>query len=76
MRAPRWIKSSFSFANSNCAEVAEDGGCVLVRNSRHPGGPALVFTPGEWSAFIAGVKAGEFDHIAPGADRGDAEAGL
>ncbi|ATL71557.1 DUF397 domain-containing protein [Nocardia terpenica] len=27
---------------------------------RDAGGTALVFTPGEWTAFISGVKAGEF----------------
>ena len=36
-------------------------GQVAVRNSRHPGGPALVFTETEWDAFLAGAKQGEFD---------------
>ena len=62
-----WIKSSFSNSFSNCVEVAEDAGCVLVRNSRQPSGLKLVFTPGEFSAFLAGAKAGEFDHIGRGA---------
>ncbi|MGH3489380.1 MAG: DUF397 domain-containing protein, partial [Actinopolymorphaceae bacterium] len=26
-----------------------------------PDGPILVFTPGEWEAFLAGAKDGEFD---------------
>jgi len=57
-----WIKSSLSFSNGNCIEVCglADGG-VAVRNSRHPDGPQLRFTPGEWHAFLGGVRSGEFD---------------
>jgi hypothetical protein len=44
-----------------CAEVAYFGGEVLLRNSRDPEGPVVRLTPVEWSAFAAGVKAGEFD---------------
>ena len=40
-----------------------DGG-IAVRNSRHPSGPALVYTRAEISAFMAGVKDGEFDDLA------------
>ncbi len=59
---PRWVKSSLSFSNGNCVEVADlaDGG-VGVRNSRDPQGSVLRFTPDEWHAFIAGVQKGEFD---------------
>ena len=57
-----WFKSSLSFANGNCVEVQHNGdGTVSVRNSRHPGGPVLTFTAGEWDAFIAGAKLGEFN---------------
>jgi hypothetical protein len=31
------------------------GDRVAVRNSRHPGGPALIFTGAEWHVFIHGV---------------------
>ena len=39
---PTWIKSSLSFSNGNCVEIASlaDGG-VGVRNSRHPEGTML-----------------------------------
>src|SRR5215469_16822789 len=59
---PCWVKSSLSLANGNCVEVAgmPDGG-VGVRNSRDTGGPVLRFTPGEWHAFLGGVRNGEFD---------------
>lgn len=57
-----WVKSSLSFSNGNCVEIASlaDGG-VGVRNSRNPEGAVLAFTPDEWHAFIGGVHNGEFD---------------
>jgi hypothetical protein len=59
-----WVKSSTSTAQGNCVEVAElPGGEVAVRNSRHPDGPALVYTRDEMTAFVAGAKSGEFDHV-------------
>ncbi|MET9504506.1 DUF397 domain-containing protein [Streptomyces sp. NPDC006259] len=60
----RWIKSSHSNAEGNCVEVAVlEGGGVAMRNSRDPEGPALVYTPAEVAAFVAGAKGGEFDHL-------------
>ena len=57
-----WVKSSLSFSNSNCVEVAglPDGG-VGVRHSKDSEGPVLRFTPSEWHAFLGGVQNGEFD---------------
>jgi len=58
----RWFKSSLSFCNSNCVEVADlSGGQVGVRDSKDPQGAMLRFTPGEWHAFLGGVRNGEFD---------------
>jgi Domain of unknown function (DUF397) len=57
-----WLKSSYSGpTGGNCVEVAflADGD-VAMRNSRHPDGPALVFTKAEWEAFLAGARDGEF----------------
>jgi Domain of unknown function (DUF397) len=57
-----WIKSSRSGpTGGNCVEVAflADGD-VAMRNSRHPDGPALVFTRVEWDAFLGGARDGEF----------------
>jgi hypothetical protein len=57
-----WKKSERSAANGNCVEVAHlAGGNVGVRDSKAPSGPVLIFTPGEWDAFVGGVRDGEFD---------------
>ena len=57
-----WIKSSYSGpTGGNCVEIALlTDGDIAVRNSRHPGGPSLVFTRTEWEAFLAGARDGEF----------------
>src|SRR5579871_1203712 len=52
-----WQKSKHSNPNGACVEVAHlPGGGIAVRNSRFPSGPALVYTPAEISAFLAGAK--------------------
>ena len=57
-----WVKSSLSFSNGNCVEVASlPDGQIGVRNSRDAGGSVLAFTPDEWHAFLGGVRNGEFD---------------
>jgi len=40
-------------------------GEIAMRNSRHPSGPALIFTSSEWDAFLGGAKDGEFSRPAP-----------
>jgi hypothetical protein len=57
-----WIKSSHSGpTGGNCVEVAFlSDGDVAMRNSRHPDGPALIFTRAEWNAFLGGARDGEF----------------
>lgn len=54
-----WVKSSFC-ADKTCVEACWDGELVLVRDSKHPE-RVLSFTRAEWSAFLDGAKAGEFD---------------
>jgi hypothetical protein len=58
-----WRKSARSGPDGgNCVDIAAlSGGHRGVRDSKNPTGPALIFTPSEWAAFIGGVKSGEFD---------------
>jgi Domain of unknown function (DUF397) len=52
-----------SYCNfGNCVEVGRTpDGLVLVRDTKDDARAALSFTDEEWAAFVAGVKAGEFD---------------
>jgi hypothetical protein len=58
----RWVKSGRSNQSGNCVEVAAlPDGSVAMRNSRHPDGPALIYTRAEITAFVEGAKDGDFD---------------
>ncbi|MFB7668566.1 DUF397 domain-containing protein [Kitasatospora sp. NPDC056138] len=56
-----WRKSTYSGGQNGCVEVA-DGyeGAMPVRDSKDPDGPALVFSPGAWKAFVTAVIDGDF----------------
>jgi len=54
------VSSFCSFGS--CVEVGRTpDGAVLVRDTKNRAQQALAFTEEEWAAFVAGVKAGEFD---------------
>ncbi|MER6580679.1 DUF397 domain-containing protein [Nonomuraea sp. NPDC001023] len=58
----QWRKSSASADTGQCVEVATNlPGIVAVRDSKNPQGPALIFTPAEWQAFLHGANQGEFN---------------
>ncbi|MFI1111623.1 MULTISPECIES: DUF397 domain-containing protein [Streptomyces] len=58
-----WTKSSYSTGNGACVEVKSPvAHAVAVRDSKVPGGPALGFAPGSWSAFVTEVSHGALGH--------------
>jgi len=63
----RWQKSWHSNPNGECVELAAlPTGEIAMRNSRFPVGPVLLYTQAEITAFLAGAKDGEFDHLTGG----------
>ncbi len=59
-----WQKSCHSNPNGECVELAALAtGEIAMRNSRFPAGPVLLYTQAEITAFLAGAKDGEFDHL-------------
>lgn len=59
-----WRKSSHSNGAANCVEVAMlADGSVGVRHSRRPDAEVIVYSAAEWAAFVAGVKAEEFEPV-------------
>ncbi|MFF7634776.1 Scr1 family TA system antitoxin-like transcriptional regulator [Kitasatospora sp. NPDC008050] len=60
-----WLKSSYSNGNGGaCIEIAPSFGPTLpVRDSKDPEGPVLAFPAPSFTAFVNGVKAGQFDRL-------------
>ena len=58
-----WRKASASGNNgSQCVEVMITGTAVRVRDTKDGGsGPVHEYTHAEWTAFLDGVKKGEFE---------------
>jgi hypothetical protein len=57
-----FTRSSYC-TNGSCVEVGQStqDAQVHIRDSKDPNATTLSFNPDEWMAFVAGVKAGEFD---------------
>ena len=57
---PQWRKAKQCGTNA-CVEVARVGDQYLIRDTKHPEDGPLRFTVTEWTAFIDGVRDGDFD---------------
>ena len=57
-----WFKSSYSNGQGGaCVETALGlpGNATAIRDSKHPDGPALLFSPSQWHTFIQHIKLSE-----------------
>ncbi|MFF1695666.1 DUF397 domain-containing protein [Streptomyces sp. NPDC058257] len=57
----RWYRSSRSNGMNNCVETAPlasgpKRGLLAVRDSKNTAGPALLFSPATWEAFVHGLR--------------------
>lgn len=60
----RWIKSSYSNADTDCVELAQLGDNIGVRDSKKGDvGPILEFTPAGLAALVTEARAGSLDHL-------------
>ncbi|ACZ90492.1 DUF397 domain-containing protein [Streptosporangium roseum] len=56
-----WRKSSLSADGPSCVEVAFVDDAVAVRDTKDREGGTLVFRRDKWTAFVGGIKNGDFD---------------
>ncbi len=57
-----WERSDFCGSGA-CVEVATHAGDVYIRDSKDLSQTPLRFTAQEWTAFVQGVKSGQFDAV-------------
>ncbi len=60
-RDDEFVKSGWCGNRPKCVTVARNKHGVAVRDTKDKSKKTLVFTHGEWSAFLQGVRSGEFD---------------
>jgi len=58
-----WRTSREGRHQSSRIEVADAGDGVAMRHSKDLGGPAPVYTRGEFEAFLDGARQGEFNDL-------------
>lgn len=58
-----WVKAAASVPGGYCVEVARHSDGVALRHSMRSDEGALFFSLAEFSAFLEGARAGEFDEL-------------
>jgi uncharacterized protein DUF397 len=59
-----WLKATASQPNEACVEFAKVGDIIGIRDSNLGANSAILqFDKQEIAAMLAGIKAGEFDHL-------------
>ena len=54
---PTWRKSTYTTANGgDCVELAQNSEEIAVRDSKHPDGTRLRFTPRGFQSLVRGLK--------------------
>lgn len=61
LHGAQWHRSSRSNGMNNCVETAPlasgpKQGLLAVRDSKNTAGPALLFSPATWEAFVHGLR--------------------
>jgi hypothetical protein len=56
LRTLNWRKSSRSGTRSGCVEVAHTSHAVAVRDSKDPGGPALLVSRAGFARFLNSLR--------------------
>jgi Domain of unknown function (DUF397) len=55
-REPLIWRKARRCGNTACIEVAKAEQEMLLRDSKDPAGPRLVFAPQDWTAFLSAVR--------------------
>ncbi len=58
----KWQKAS-NCADHTCVEARDHDDHIDLRDSKDPDGPVLAITRADFSAFVIGVKNGDFDNL-------------
>ena len=56
VREPMDWRKARRCGSSTCVEVAEGKQQMLLRDSKDPAGPWLVFVPEDWTAFLSALR--------------------